>query len=151
MQVIPIFRLILIIMKTNKIKTIISWALRVLAAVIMLQTLFFKFSGAEESIYIFTKIGMEPFGRYLSGGVELIAGILLFTRLYAIGAALGLGTISGAIFFHLTSLGIEVQGDGGYLFVLALVVFASSIGVILLNLEEVKQKYLPKRFQAVAG
>ena len=138
-------------MKTNKIKTIISWALRVLAAVIMLQTLFFKFSGAEESIYIFTKIGMEPFGRYLSGGVELIAGILLFTRLYAIGAALGLGTISGAIFFHLTSLGIEVQGDGGYLFVLALVVFASSIGVILLNLEEVKQKYLPKRFQAVAG
>ena len=138
-------------MKTNKIKTIISWALRVLAAVIMLQTLFFKFSGAEESIYIFTKIGMEPFGRYLSGGVELIAGILLFTRLYAIGAALGLGTISGAIFFHLTSLGIEVQGDGGYLFVLALVVFASSAGVILLNLEEVKQKYLPKRFQAVAG
>lgn len=138
-------------MKKNKIKTIISWALRVLAAVIMLQTLFFKFSGAEESIYIFTKIGMEPFGRYLSGGVELIAGVLLFTRLYAIGAALGLGTISGAIFFHLTSLGIEVQGDGGYLFVLALVVFASSAGVILLNLEEVKQKYLPKRFQAVAG
>ena len=131
-------------MKKNKTKIILTWGLRVIAAVIMLQTLFFKFLGAEESIYIFTKIGMEPFGRYLSGGVELIAGILLFTRLYAIGAALGLGTISGAIFFHLTSLGIEVQGDGGYLFALAIVVFLASFGTILLNLDEIKAKYLSR-------
>lgn len=125
-------------MKKNKTKNILSWGLRVVAAVIMLQTLFFKFSGAEESLYIFTKIGMEPFGRYLSGTVELIAGVLLFTRLYAVGAALGLGTISGAIFFHLTSLGIEVQGDGGYLFALAILVFLASAGTLLLNLEEAR-------------
>lgn len=135
-------------MKTNKIKNIISWALRALAAIILLQTLFFKFSGAEESIYIFTKVGLEPFGRYASGIVELIAGILLFTNRYAIGAVLGLGTIAGAIFFHLTTLGIEVQGDGGYLFALALVVFASTAGVILLNLKAIKETYLPKRLQA---
>lgn len=137
-------------MKKNKIKNIATWAFRIIAALIMLQTLFFKFSGAEESIYIFTQIGMEPFGRYLSGSVELIAGILLLTRLYALGAALGLGTISGAIFFHLTVLGIEVQGDGGTLFIMAIVVFVSSALTILLNLEEVKAKYLPKRFQAPA-
>ena len=136
-------------MKKNKTKNILTWGLRVIAAVIMLQTLFFKFSGAEESIYIFTKIGMEPFGRYLSGGIELIAGILLFTRLYAIGAALGVGTISGAIFFHLTTLGIEVQGDGGYLFALAVVVFLASAGTLLLNLDEIKAKYL-SRFTSTA-
>ena len=129
-------------MKKDKTKHILSWGLRVIAAVIMLQTLFFKFTGAEESIYIFEQIGLEPLGRYGSGIVELIAGLLLFTRFYAIGAALGLGTISGAIFFHLTSLGIEVQGDGGYLFALAILVFLASAGTILLNLQDIKAKYL---------
>lgn len=138
-------------MKKNKTKHIITWAFRVIAAFIMLQTLFFKFSGAEESVYIFTQIGMEPFGRYLSGGVELIAGVLLLTRFYALGAALGLGTISGAIFFHLTTLGIEVQGDGGTLFIMAIVVFVSSALTILLNLEEVKAKYLPAKFQKASA
>lgn len=90
----------------------------------MLQTLFFKFSGAEESIYIFTTVGMEPAGRYGSGVAELIASILILIPATSwLGALLGLGVISGAIFFHLTKLGIEVQGDGGYLFVLAVVVF----------------------------
>lgn len=131
-------------MKKDKTKNILSWGLRVIAAVIMLQTLFFKFTGAEESIYIFEQIGLEPLGRYGSGIVELIAGLLLFTRFYAIGAALGLGTISGAIFFHLTSLGIEVQGDGGYLFALAILVFLASAGTLLLNLQEIKAKYLGK-------
>lgn len=139
------------IMKKNKTKHIITWAFRVIAAFIMLQTLFFKFSGAEESVYIFTQIGMEPFGRYLSGSVELIAGILLLTRFYAIGAALGLGTISGAIFFHLTTLGIEVQGDGGTLFIMAIVVFVSSALTILLNLADIKAKYLPKKFQTAVA
>ncbi len=129
-------------MKKDKTKNILSWGLRVIAAVIMLQTLFFKFTGAAESIYIFEQIGLEPLGRYGSGIVELIAGLLLFTRFYAIGAALGLGTISGAIFFHLTSLGLEVQGDGGYLFALAIVVFLASAGTLLLNLQEVKDRYL---------
>ena len=106
--------------------------LRIVAAVILLQTLFFKFSGAEESIYIFTKVGMEPWGRIGSGVAELIAGVLLlWPRYYHFGALLSLGVISGAIFFHLTILGIEVQGDGGQLFIYALIVFIASIVLVL--------------------
>lgn len=105
-------------------KNVISWVLRIAAAVILLQTLFFKFTGAPESIYIFEQVGMEPWGRYGSGLAELIASILLLRpRTVGLGALMGLGVISGAIFFHLTSLGIEVQGDGGLLFYLAVIVF----------------------------
>ena len=111
----------------------------------MLQTLFFKFTGAEESIYIFTQVGMEPWGRYMTGVVELIASVLLLTNRYEWGALLGLGTISGAIFFHLTKLGIEVQGDGGYLFALAIVVFVSCMTTLLINFSEIKTKYLPNK------
>ena len=107
---------------------ILFWVLRVLAAVILLQTLFFKFSGASESVYIFSKLGMEPWGRIGSGIVELIASVLLLIpRTTPFGALLALGTMSGAIFFHLTRLGIEVQGDHGQLFVYALLVFISCI------------------------
>ncbi|MEO6244567.1 MAG: DoxX family membrane protein [Opitutaceae bacterium] len=106
---------------------IASWIARIVVAIILLQTLFFKFTGAPESIYIFKAVGQEPWGRYGSGVVELIASVLLFfPRGVALGAALALGTMSGAIFFHLTKLGVVVQGDGGLLFALALVVFASS-------------------------
>ncbi len=106
--------------------TLLLWILRVLAAVILLQTLFFKFSGAEESVYIFTTVGMEPWGRIGSGIVELIASILiLIPRTTGYGAVLAAGTMSGAIFFHLTKLGIEVRGDHGQLFIYALLVFIS--------------------------
>ncbi|KOF02816.1 DoxX family protein [Roseivirga seohaensis subsp. aquiponti] len=132
-------------MKNKKSKKIVSWILRLLAALIMLQTLFFKFSGAEESIYIFKQVGMEPWGRYLTGFVELIAGVFLLTNRYELGALLGLGTISGAIFFHLTKLGVEVQGDGGYLFMLAIVVFVSCTTILLVNFSEIKTKYLPNK------
>ncbi|KYG85753.1 DoxX family protein [Roseivirga seohaensis] len=132
-------------MKNKKSKKIVSWILRLLAALIMLQTLFFKFSGAEESIYIFKQVGMEPWGRYLTGFVELIAGVFLLTNRYELGALLGLGTISGAIFFHLTKLGVEVQGDGGYLFMLAIVVFVSCTAILLVNFSEIKAKYLPNK------
>ncbi len=112
-------------------------ALRVLTAFILLQTLFFKFSGAEESIYIFTKVGMEPWGRIGSGVVELIAGmLLLLPRFYHLGALISLGVISGAIFFHLTSLGIEVQGDGGLLFYYALFVFIASLTLVVLRKDQ---------------
>lgn len=111
---------------SNKVKSIISWILRILAATIMLQSLFFKFSAAPESIYIFNKLDMEPWGRIGTGVVELIASILiLIPRMTWIGAFLGLGVMSGAIFFHLTSLGIEVHGDGGQLFIYAVLVFSS--------------------------
>jgi hypothetical protein len=98
---------------------------RIIAAVILLQTLFFKFSGAPESVYIFQTVGQEPWGRYGSGIVELFASVLLFfPRGVALGALLALGTMCGAVFFHLTKLGIVVQNDGGLLFSLALVVMA---------------------------
>lgn len=132
-------------MRNKKSKKIVSWIFRLLAALIMLQTLFFKFTGAEESIYIFTQVGMEPWGRYMTGVVELIASVLLLTNRYEWGALLGLGTISGAIFFHLTKLGIEVQGDGGYLFALAIVVFVSCMTTLLINFSEIKTKYLPNK------
>lgn len=108
-------------------KSISLWVLRLVAAYILLQTLRFKFLGLPESVYIFTKVGMEPWGRIGSGIVELIAAILiLFPRTTAWGALLALGTISGAIFFHLTVLGIEVQGDGGQLFYMAIAVWVSA-------------------------
>ena len=111
----------------TSIQKIISMAARVIAAIILLQTLYFKFSGAEESIYIFSTVGMEPWGRIGSGIAELIASILLLIpRTIWLGALMSIGVISGAIFFHLTILGIEVQGDGGYLFILALFVFFCS-------------------------
>jgi hypothetical protein len=117
----------------------ISWVFQIIAAIIMLQTLYFKFSGAEESIYIFSSIGIEPWGRYFTGTMELVAGVLLLTRKWNfIGGILGMGLMAGAIFFHLTVLGIEVQGDGGYLFILALVVFISSSVVTILNFDKVK-------------
>ncbi len=111
---------------------LVSWVLQLIIAVILLQTLFFKFTGAEESVYIFTQLGAEPWGRIGSGVIELIAAVLLLTpRTVTIGAILALGTISGAMLSHLTRLGIVVKDDGGLLFVLALVVFVAS-GLILL-------------------
>ena len=104
---------------------------RLVAAGILLQTLFFKFSGAEESVYIFTELGAEPWGRYASGVVELIAALLLFVPCYVwLGAVLALGVISGAIFTHLTILGIEVKGDGRLLFGMACTVFVCSAFVL---------------------
>lgn len=100
----------------------------------MLQTLYFKFTGAPESIYIFETVGLEPFGRYASGVAELIASILLLIpRTTWLGAVIALGVIGGAIMSHLTVLGIEVMGDGGTLFGLAIAVFVSSAILLFLN------------------
>jgi uncharacterized membrane protein YphA (DoxX/SURF4 family) len=116
----------------------ITWVLRLLAAMIMLQTLYFKFSGAEESIYIFTTIHMEPWGRYGIGVMELIASVLiLYPRTTGIGALLGIGLMSGAIFFHLTKLGIVVKDDGGQLFIYCLLVLASCFALVILQRKEI--------------
>ncbi|MFY0644718.1 MAG: DoxX family protein [Bacteroidia bacterium] len=107
---------------------IVNWLLAITAALILAQTLFFKFTAHTESVYIFETVGMEPWGRIGSGIAELIAAVLLVipsTRVY--GALISIGTISGAIFFHLTKLGIEVKDDGGTLFYLALLVFFCSL------------------------
>jgi uncharacterized membrane protein YphA (DoxX/SURF4 family) len=112
---------------TNQGKMIGFWILRILAALIMLQTLFFKFTAAPESVYIFTTLGMEPWGRIGIGIGELIASILiLIPATTAFGALLAAGLMSGAIFFHLTKLGIVVKDDSGQLFIYALLVFISS-------------------------
>ena len=111
----------------------LTWIARVVVAAILLQTLIFKFTAAPESVYIFETVGMEPWGRIGSGVAELIAGALLLIpgrRFAAAGAAMSLGVISGAIFFHLTKLGIVVQDDGGQLFAMALAVFVGAAFVL---------------------
>lgn len=121
----------------NKNQSRISWVAQLVAAVILLQTLFFKFTGAEESVYIFTQLGAEPWGRLGSGLVELVAGILLLTpNLSSLGALLAIGTMFGAIGSHLTILGIEVQGDGGSLFALAVTVLVAASLVAYLRRAE---------------
>ena len=111
--------------------SVLDWTIRIAAAAILLQTLFFKFTAAPESVYIFTKVGAEPWGRIGSGIIELFAAVLLLIpRTVWAGALLALGVMLGAIVSHLTVLGIEVQGDKGLLFALALTVFVSS-GVVL--------------------
>jgi hypothetical protein len=125
-------------MPLSKISRTISWILQLTAAVILLQTLFFKFTGAAESVYIFTKVGAEPWGRIGSGVLELVAATLLLTpRTVTVGALLALGLMAGAIGSHLTVLGIEVMGDGGLLFALALTVFAASLAILLLRRAEI--------------
>lgn len=112
----------------------VSWALQLLVAGILLQTLYFKFTGAPESVYIFTTVGAEPWGRIGSGVAELIAAILLLApALVAYGAILTIGLMSGALLSHLTILGIDVQGDGGLLFGLALACFAGSALVLFVR------------------
>jgi hypothetical protein len=122
---------------------IILWICRIAAAAIMLQTLYFKFTGAEESIFIFTTVGMEPWGRYLVGTLELVASLLILIPSTSwLGAGLGLGLMVGAIGMHLTLLGISVKGDGGYLFFLALAVAVAS-GVILYLERQKWLRFLP--------
>lgn len=118
-------------MHCGKRTRVISWIAQIIVAAILLQTLFFKFTGAEESKYIFSTLGLEPWGRIGSGVVELIAAaLLLYPRTPALGAILSLGVISGAIISHLTKLGIIVKDDGGLLFALACVVFVGSLVVL---------------------
>lgn len=115
-------------------QTVTMWILRIIAAAILLQTLFFKFTGAPESVYIFTKVGAEPWGRIGSGVIELIAAVLLLMpRTSWLGALIAAGVMAGAIMSHLTVLGIEVQGDKGLLFFLALTVFVSSSIILFLS------------------
>jgi uncharacterized membrane protein YphA (DoxX/SURF4 family) len=127
-------------------KNIFMWALRLVAAYILLQTLRFKFGAAPESVYIFTKVGMEPWGRIGSGVVELIASLLILVpRTTAFGAAMALGTMTGAIFFHLTKLGIVVMDDGGQLFYMAIAVWVSCAILLWVYRSQVL-RLLPQQF-----
>jgi putative oxidoreductase len=153
--------------KMSNSSVIVGWVLRLIAAVILLQTLFFKFTGAPESVYIFTKLSeflsqlaiplfganvaemlarSEAFSRVGSGVMELVASILLILPRYPwAGAVLALAATGGAMVSHLTFLGIEVQGDHGLLFGLAITVVLCSLG--LLSLYRSQMPIIGSRFQ----
>lgn len=121
----------------SKTTTIISWLLRIVAAIILLQTLYFKFTGKPESVELFTKLGVEPWGRIGTGVIELITGILLLIPTTAfIGAFLGIGLMAGAILSHLTVIGIESKGDGGQLFMLAIIVLVCCLAISIIHRKE---------------
>ena len=114
-----------------KITNILLWISRLVAAIIMLQTLFFKFTAAPESVYIFDKVGLGAPGRIGSGIAELIASLLiLFPKTSVYGAVLAVGVMSGAIASHLFILGIDVMGDHGQLFIYAVLVTLASLYII---------------------
>ena len=140
----PYYATNLITMNTSKI---ISWVSRLIAAIIMLQTLYFKFTGAEESVYIFTQMGMEPWGRIGTGVMELMASLLLIVPATVwMGAVLSIGLMGGAILSHLTVLGIKVKGDGGQLFIYAVVVLVCSLTALWLSRESLPnfiKQFLP--------
>jgi uncharacterized membrane protein YphA (DoxX/SURF4 family) len=122
-------------------KKILYWIVRIIPAVILLQTLFFKFTASEESVYIFTKMGMEPWGRIGTGITELIASVLLLIPATSwLGALLGTGLMTGAIGSHLTVLGIEVMGDGGLLFIYGWVVMICCIIILFINKSVIFEK-----------
>jgi len=134
-------------MEHSRVFVIISWILRAIAAVILLQTLFFKFTGAKESVYIFSTLGIEPWGRIGSGLVELIAAILLLVPgAVLIGAALALATMMVAIASHLGKLGVTLPavGDRGELFALALIVASCSAAVLVMHRHEAS-RWIPLR------
>lgn len=121
-------------MSLPKAQFVVSWTLQLIVAGILLQTLFFKFTGAEESVYIFTTLGLEPAGRIGSGAAELVASLLLLIPATApLGALLAMAVMTGAVVSHLTVLGIEVKGDGGLLFFLALAVFVGSAVIVMIR------------------
>lgn len=132
-----------------KPKQIFSLLARLLAAGIMLQTLYFKFTAQPESIYIFSRLGMEPWGRIGSGIAELIAsGLLLWPSTVVLGAVLGACIMLGAVAAHATLLGIEVMGDGGQLFIYALIVLIACISLIILHFRQllvIKDRFFVKR------
>lgn len=120
------------------------------AAAILLQTLFFKFTAAPESVYIFTTLGIEPFGRIGSGIAELIAAILLlWPNKSLIGALLSAGVMAGAIASHVLFLGYEIMGDGGLLFSLAAIVLILNLLIILFNFQKIISLNLTKPFTLI--
>jgi uncharacterized membrane protein YphA (DoxX/SURF4 family) len=128
-------------MKNHKLEYI-SWVAQIIAAIILAQTLFFKFTGASESVVLFTKLGVEPFGRYIAGIMELITVILLLTPRRAwLGAIFGIMTMGGAIIAHLTVIGIESNHDGGYLFLLAIITLTCCLTVAYIRKSDIFARF----------
>ncbi len=126
----------------------LSLILRIVAAGILLQTLYFKFTGAPESIYIFSQLGVEPWGRLFTGFIELVVSILLLIpATSSIGALMSLGVMAGAILSHIFVLGLQVQNDGGTLFFLAVTVFLCSLVIVYFNKDKYKAQLLENYVQ----
>lgn len=125
-------------MNKMNIKNIISWLLRLTVAIILLQTLYYKFTAHPDSVHIFSELGVEPWGRIGLGIIELITAILvLIPKTKIIGIITSLGIIIGAIGSHLLVLGINVSNDGGGLFTLAIIVFIASIIFLIMHKKDV--------------
>lgn len=119
-------------------KKVFSWTLRIIAATILLQTLYFKFTAQPESVEIFTKLGIEPWGRIGVGIAELITGVLLLIpSTVFIGATFGIGLMTGPIISHLTIIGIVSNGDGGQLFILSIIVMTCCLYIMFLHRQQV--------------
>lgn len=128
-----------------KVQLLFTWILRLAAAVIMLQTLYFKFTAHPQSVALFTQLGMEPWGRIGTGVFELIASaLILYPRTTGWGAGLGCGLMAGAIFFHLTKLGIKFDGDYG-LFTMAVIAFICCLALLVIYRNQILDKLLPGR------
>ena len=128
-------------MKNHKLEYI-SWAAQIISAIILAQTLFFKFTAAPESVALFTKLGVEPYGRIGAGIMELITVILLLIPRKAwLGAIFGIMTMGGAIMAHLTVIGIESDGDGGELFFLALITLTCCLTVAYIRKSDILARF----------
>jgi uncharacterized membrane protein YphA (DoxX/SURF4 family) len=128
-------------MKNYKLEYI-SWTAQIIAAIILIQTLFFKFTAAPESVALFTKLDVEPYGRIGAGIMELITVILLLSPRKAwLGAIFGIMTMAGAIMAHLTVIGIESNGDGGYLFLLALITLTCCLTVAYIRKSDIFARF----------
>lgn len=126
-----------------KLQSILIWALRLVAAAIMLQTLYFKFTAHEQSVKLFTELGMEPWGRIGTGVLELIASFLILNpKTTGWGAGLGAGLMSGAIFFHITRIGLDFDGDYG-LFTYAVIVFVCCAALFFIFRNQVFKLFKP--------
>jgi len=120
----------------------IPLALRVITAIILLQTLRFKFTAHPNSIYIFQKVGMEPTGRIIVGAMELVASVwLLIPKTIWAGALLTTGIIGSAIFLHLTKLGVKVNNDGGLLFGIPILTFILSTTILYIHRKKIPSIY----------
>lgn len=120
--------------RLSTFQAVSSWFAQITAAAILGQTLFFKFSAAPESVYIFTTLGVEPWGRLATAALESIAVILLLIpRAAVFGAILAAGLMVGAIGSHLTKLGIVIKDDGGLLFGLGVVTLFAALVVVAIR------------------
>lgn len=126
----------------------ISLILRITVALILIQTLRFKFTAHPDSVYIFSTLNLEPYGRIFTGVIELIAGVLLIIpKTIWIGATITIGIISGAIFSHIALLGIEVNNDGGILFATAITTFILSTVILILHRKEIRICFTALKFR----